>query len=318
MKEAAFIKQKREEWKRFEDMLKQQESLNPDQLSDLFIRLTDDLAYARAYYPKSRIVGYLNALAASIHLSIYRNKKERRGRFQEFWSTEVPFLSYKLRMPMLYSFLFFLLFSIIGAFSAEYDPDFVRLILGDNYVNQTLRNIEDGRPMGIYDSASELSMFVRITSNNILVSFRVFAFGVLCSVGTVVMLFYNGIMLGSFQYFFYQKGLLAHTASTIWIHGTLEISAIVIAGAAGIAMGNSFLFPGTYPRMYALKRGAKDGIKLLLSLVPVFIMAGFLESFVTRYEYMHWFPKFVIIGSSAFFILYYYVWLPRKKFHTPT
>ena len=313
MKEAAFIKQKRDEWKSFEDKLRQQKRLNPDELSDIFVRLTDDLAYARTYYPKSRIVNYLNALAASIHLSIYKNKRERKGRFQEFWRSEVPFLSYKLRMPMLYALIFFALSGIIGAFSTNYDPEFIRLILGDAYVNQTLENIKEGRPMGIYDSTSEMSMFLRITSNNVMVSFRVFAMGVFFSVGSVIMLFYNGLMLGAFQYFFQQQGLLALSASTVWIHGTLEISAIVIAGGAGIAMGNKLLFPGTYPRMHALKQGAKQGLKLLLSLVPVFIMAGFLESFVTRYEYMHWIAKLLIIGSSAFFILYYYVWLPQKR-----
>ncbi len=313
MKEAGFIKQNRDEWKRFENLLLDKSRLDPDQLSDIFIRLTDDLAYARTYFPNSRTVVYLNALAASIHQSIYQNKKEKRSRVKSFWAHEVPLVSFLQRNQILYATLFFLVFSLLGVFSTAYDPDFVRLILGDGYVNMTLENIKNGKPMGVYDSMDEITMFLRITTNNILVSFRVFVAGIVFSFGSVVMLFYNGIMLGAFQYFFHQQGLLAHSASTIWIHGTLEISAIVIAGGAGLIMGNHLLFPGTYPRIHSLRKGVKLGLKLLISLVPVFITAGFLESFVTRYEYMHWLPKAIIIGGSAFFIIYYYFYLPRKR-----
>jgi len=97
---------------------------------------------------------------------------------------------------------------------------------------------------------------------------------------------------------------------TIWIHGTIEISAIVIAGGAGLAMGNSLLFPGTYSRIVSLKKGAKDGLKIVIGLVPLFIFAGFLESFVTRYTKFPSFIKLGIIGLSAFFIVYYFVLYP--------
>lgn len=312
MKEASFIKQNRDKWKAFEEMMKQKGTVSPDKLSDLFIRLTDDLAYARTYYPKSRTTSYLNSLAASVHLSIYRNRRERKGRFASFWKQEVPMISFLERKPLFYALLFFTTFSIIGAVSAAFDPEFVRLILGDAYVNMTLENIKEGKPMGVYDSMGQVEMFFAITVNNIRVSFMVFAAGAFFSVGTVIMLLYNGIMLGAFQYFFHEQGLLGHAASTIWIHGTLEIAAIVIAGGAGVAMGNSFLFPKTYPRLHSFKHGAKRGIKIIISLIPVFMTAGFLESFVTRYEYMPLVLKLAIIIPSSIYIIYYYAVLPNK------
>jgi uncharacterized membrane protein SpoIIM required for sporulation len=313
MKEAAFIKQNREQWSQFESMLSQQGRIDPDRLSDLFVRVTDDLSYARTYYPNSRTVDYLNALAATIHLSIYRNKKEDKGRFRRFWTHDLPLLSYRQRWQLLYSLLFFAVFAIIGAVSTEHDPEFARLILGDDYVNMTLENIKEGKPMGVYDSANELLMFLKITTNNVRVAFLAFAAGALASVGTVLLLLYNGIMVGAFQYFFHESGLLAHSASTIWIHGTLEISAIVVAGAAGLVMGNSLLFPGTYPRWHSFKHGAREGVKLVVSLVPVFVGAGFLESFVTRYEFMPLAIKLGIIVLSAAYMVFYYVLLPRRR-----
>ena len=79
------------------------------------------------------------------------------------------------------------------------------------------------------------------------VSFIAFAFGLFFSAGTLWILFSNGMMIGAFEYFFYKYGLLAHSVMSVWAHGTFEITSVIIAGAAGLIMGNSFLFPGTYP-----------------------------------------------------------------------
>ena len=103
----------------------------------------------------------------------------------------------------------------IGALSAAHDDTFVRLILGDAYVNMTLNNIEQGDPMAVYKSMHQSDMFFAITFNNVRVSFMAFVMGLLISVGSGLIMFYNGIMLGAFQYFFYQKGLLLTSFLTI-------------------------------------------------------------------------------------------------------
>ena len=97
---------------------------------------------------------------------------------------------------------------------------------------------------------------------------------------------------------------------TIWIHGTLEISAIVIAGAAGFVLGNSILFPGTFSRTVSLIKGARRAVKICVGLIPIFIAAGFLESYVTRLTDAPIAVKLLIIIGSLSFILYYYVLLP--------
>src|SRR5690606_30617651 len=122
----------------------------------------------------------------------------------------------------------------------------------------------------------------------------------------------NGIMLGSVQYYFFSKGLGWDSVLVIWIHGTLEISAIVIAGAAGLVMGNSFLFPKTYKRMVAFKQGAKDGLKMVIGLIPVFLTAAFLEGFVTRHTDMPLWLSCSILASSLAFIVWYMVIYPNR------
>ena len=309
MKEAVFVRRNSTRWKSYEDY----PSGDPDELTSRFISLTDDLSYARTFYPGSTVLKYLNGLTSQTHGKLYSNRKEDSGRIKTFWIYELPYVFYKARFHLLYAFLFFLAAFLIGALSTANDETFVRLIMGDSYVNQTLENIKSGDPLAIYKSQSSADMFLSITVNNIKVAFMAFTLGVFFSVGTLFIMLQNGIMLGAFQYFFYQQGLLVASVLKIWIHGTLEISAIVIAGGAGLVVGNSLLFPGTFSRMESVTRGAREGLKMVIGLVPIFITAGFLESFVTRLALPIW-ASVGIITISATFIIWYFVLYPRKRF----
>lgn len=119
----------------------------------------------------------------------------------------------------------------------------------------------------------------------------------------------NGLMLGSFEYYFFAKGLGLQSVLVVFIHGTLEISAIVIAGCAGLILGNSILFPKTYGRWTSLAKGGRDGMKIVFGLVPLFLAAAFLESFVTRYTDMPaWLSAGILLASLAFIIWYFIIY----------
>lgn len=311
MREAAFIHRNQDKWKRLEKNLDRMASLHGDEASELYIQLTDDLSYARTFYPNSNITGYLNGLAVRLHQHIHRNQQVPRKRFITFWTDEIPLTMAKVRRPLLLSCALFIVAMLIGALSAHHDATFPRLIMGDAYVDKTLDNIAAGEPLAIYGSHDQSSMFLGITINNIRVAFLCFAAGLFAGFGTGFLLLYNGIMVGAFQYFFHQHGVLRESLLTIWVHGTLEISAIIIAGAAGLALGGGFLFPGTYGRGVSFQRNARVAIKVVVGLVPVFVIAGFLESFVTRHALTLPLPvTLLVIGGSLAFVVWYYIILP--------
>ncbi|MFY0604610.1 MAG: stage II sporulation protein M [Flavobacteriaceae bacterium] len=310
MREAAFVKKNKMKWKLFEDVLDKKKQVSPDKLSDLYIEITDDLSYAKTFYPNSATQNYLNVVASAAHQKIYKNKRESKYRFITFFTTEFPLEFYKYQKQLLIAFLVFGFFTLVGAFSSANDIDFVRLILGDGYVNMTLENIAKGDPMAVYKDANQVDMFLGITFNNIRVAMYAFLLGILFSVGTLFIMMQNGIMLGSFLYFFYDKDLLWESSRTIWIHGTIEISVIIIAGAAGMVLGNGLMFPKTYTRLESFKRSTVAGLKIMLSTVPFFIIAGFLEGFVTRQTQMPDWLAITIILISLFSIIYYYIILP--------
>jgi uncharacterized membrane protein SpoIIM required for sporulation len=312
MREAAFVKQNKDKWLRFESVLSNNALLDPDELSDLYIEITDHLSYAQTFYAGSNTEFYLNQIASKAHQKIYKTKKEPKNRIISFYKTEFPTLFFQFHRELLIAFFVFTLFVVIGAFSAANEGDFVRAILSDGYVNMTLENIEKNDPMAVYKQHGEFNMFLGITLNNIKVALFAFALGILWGIGSLYIMMQNGIMLGSFQYFFYEQGMLWESARTIWIHGTIEISVIIIAGCAGLVLGNGMLFPGTYTRLDSFKRGVINGLKILMSTIPFFIIAGFLEGFVTRHTEMpDWLAIFIISGSLAL-ILFYYVIYPRR------
>ncbi|MFH0866892.1 MAG: stage II sporulation protein M [Bacteroidota bacterium] len=314
MKEINFINQNTERWNLYDKMLDGVDHENPDKLSDMFIQVTDDLSFARTNYPKSSITRYLNSIAFRLHQLIYINKKEDKKRFNMFWKQEFPLHIHNLKKYIYYSLIIFLVSMSIGAVSTLNDDTFVRMILGDDYVNMTLENMDKGDPLAVYKNMNQTDMFLGITFNNIKVSFYAYILGIIISIGTGYVLFYNGLMLGSFLAFFYQKGFFADAMLTIWIHGTLEIFAIIMAGAAGIILGNSILFPGTYSRLHSFMTGVKKSLKIAVGIIPMYVVAGFLEGFITRYTGAPVVIRLFIIFSSLAFIIWYFFILPGRLY----
>ncbi|WP_456867492.1 stage II sporulation protein M [Galbibacter sp. BG1] len=315
MREVAFIKQNKEKWLNFEKAIFHNQFKDPDDLASQYIHLINDLSFAQTYYPKSKIINYLNQLAAKAFQKIYRTKRQDTNRILSFWKTEAPLIIFQYRRYIAYAFIIFFCFVTIGVISAANDTTFVRLILGEDYVNRTLENIQKGDPVAIYKTGSNWGGFLAITFNNLFVGIKSFIYGIFGGLGTGFVLMQNGIMLGAFQYMFQQEGVFWESVRGIWIHGAMEIFAIVIEGAAGLLLGASILFPKTFTRIESFKIGVKDGVKILISTFPFTIAAGFLEGFVTRYS--NAMPHFLSVGIiliTLSIISYYFLIYPTIVF----
>jgi uncharacterized membrane protein SpoIIM required for sporulation len=315
LKETEFIEQNKKKWNRFEQLY-QSKSNDPEELSDLYMDITDDLSYAQTFYKRRTVRVYLNQLGQRVYTGVHKQKGESFKKFFTVWRTSLPLEIYRSRKNLLFALIAFMVYTLIGVVTTHMYPDFPRVVMGDMYVEMTLQNIADGNPLAVYgmsivDTSDQMDMFIRITTNNMKVAFLTFFVGFFATVGTHIIMFSNAVMLGAFQYFFHARGLLITSFLGIWIHGAFEISAIVLAAGAGITAGNGLLFPGSYTRMQALQLSTKRGLKIMMSLVPFIIAAGFLESFVTaNYQQLPEWSKWGIIGLSFAIILFYYVIYP--------
>ncbi|HET9431330.1 MAG TPA: stage II sporulation protein M [Chitinophagaceae bacterium] len=308
MREALFIKKNRDRW------LKNQHlpSDDPDEMARDFTQLVDDLAYSKTFYPSGKVTKYINAQASRIYLDIYKNRKEESNRLVTFWKYDLPLTFRKHHAVILFTFILFVLFFSFGFFASGHDENISRSVLGDGYVDMTIENIEKGNPFGVYEHGNPFLSWVSIMINNIRVALLAFTSGIFCGVFSIYILCENSIMVGVFDQLFASKGFGIDFWLVVFVHGTLEITAIIVAAAAGVVLGKSFLFPGTIRRIDAFKRGAKDGVKMIIGLFPVFALAAFFEGFITRlYNDISLFTT-LVFSLSVLFVAWYFIIYPIR------
>jgi len=319
MREALFIKKNAQKWQEYEHF----ETQDPDEMANRFTTLVDDLAYAKTFYPHSKVTRLINGLAVSIYQSIYQNKKEKYSRLISFWKTELPMVIRKNHKIFLFTFIVFAVCCAMGIISSMRDYEFVKGVLGEDYVAMTEDNIANGDPFGVYKNTGEggyFSTFMWFFYHNVKIDFLMFIFGLFFGVLTLHLLFTNSVMLGCFQYMFFAKGLGIKSVLVIWVHGTLEISAMIISATAGFIIAKSILFPGSYSRLSSFKTGIKDAVKIMVIFVPMTLGAAFLESYITHLMSetfdkdgkggMPVWASLLILGGSFCFVVWYFIIYP--------
>jgi uncharacterized membrane protein SpoIIM required for sporulation len=309
MKESDFISQNKKKWIEVEKNLSNND-VSPADTSKLFVQVIDDLSYARTFYKNRSVKIYLNEIAKFLFNNINKSKKNYLKSFLKFWKTDLPLIMYVSRRSMLISFMVFVSCFILGVITSRYDPSFCRAILSSNYIDMTNENIAKGDPMAVYKSSGELETFLPIFVNNLRIDYITFFSGIFMAIGSLFIMVVNGVMVGVFQYFFISKGLFWESFLAIWTHGTLEISAIILSGGAGLTFGKGLLFPGTYSRFQAFKTSGMNGLKIIMAVTPVTLLAAFIEGFLTRHTDIPDPIRFLFILLSLSFVLIYFFWYP--------
>ncbi len=306
MREALFIKKNKDRWHETQHA----PSSDPDEMAVDFMQLVDDLGYAKTFYPHSKITDFLNSQSSKMYLEIYENRRSTDNRFKRFFLYKLPLAVQRHHKKLLVVFIIFVLFFAIGYISARNNPSFVRQMLGDQYVDMTEENIEKGKPFDVYAGGNMFTMWIGIMINNIGVSLSYFFKGIALGIWPVYLMIIEAIRIGAFEYMFFKHGYGGLSILTVFIHGTLELSAIVIATAAAVALGTGWMFPGTISRLQAFKNGAMDGALIIFGLMPVFAVAAFFESYITRNYTMPWYMSFPFLFLSLAFLIIYFVWWP--------
>jgi len=308
LREALFIKKNKDRWLKNQHM----PSNDPDQMAADFTQLVDDLAYAKTFYPSGKVTNYINSQASRIYLDIYKNRKEESNRLVTFWKYDLPLTIQKHHKVVLFSFIFFLIFFGIGYFVSAQNDDMARSIFGDTYVDHTQENIANGNPFGIYEHGNPFLSWLNLMIHNIRVSFLMFVSGIFAGIPCLYIAIKNSIMIGVFDQFFAARGLGIDFWLVVFVHGTLEITGLIIATAAGLVLGKSFLFPGTIKRIDAFKQGAKDGVKIMIGLIPVFALAAFFEGFITRLYNDISILTTAVFALSVLFVIWYFIIYPIR------
>ena len=219
---------------------------------------------------------------------------------------------YRSRHFLLFSLCLFLIGEVIGVMSQCLDKDYFQAFFGDYYHSETMNNIKSGNPMGIYGSEGEVEMYFHITLNNMYVGLHYFTSGLLTPFYTIYMTITTGTMMGCFTTFFAQNGYLADVLIAPNEHGSLELPAAIVCSAAGMQLGMGWFFPGKLTRLKALMQSAQEALTMALAMMPFFMIAGFIESFITRHQEWPMAVRVLLMVVGLSFSVYYIILLPKK------
>ena len=229
-----------------------------------------------------------------------------------FFKHTVPMSFYRSRHFLLFSLCLFLIGEVIGVMSQCLDKDYFQAFFGDYYHSETMNNIKSGNPMGIYGSEGEVEMYFHITLNNMYVGLHYFTSGLLTPFYTIYMTITTGTMMGCFTTFFAQNGYLADVLIAPNEHGSLELPAAIVCSAAGMQLGMGWFFPGKLTRLKALMQSAQEALTMALAMMPFFMIAGFIESFITRHQEWPMVVRVLLMVVGLSFSVYYIILLPKK------
>ena len=237
-----------------------------------------DLAHARRRFPGDSVVTRLERLVQRGRQSVYNAPSSRTGVW-EFFSTGYWRRVRERKLVLAISFLCLAVPTLLGGYWAWRDPGPASGLVPSQYQAVTEPR-EPGQSLGAsVDEESALAS--RIFTNNILVTFYAFSGGLLFGIGTLYVLLQNGVLLGVVAGLAIGSGNGEVFFELVTAHGVLELSCIIVAGAAGLRLGWAMIDPGTRPRGEALREEARAAIEIILGTAPWLVVAGLVEGFLT-------------------------------------
>ncbi len=270
-------------------------------LGNSYRRTVADLAIARVESRDQRLVSYLNNLVTRAHSLIYRGKINGMRFVWNFYITEFPAIfrqTYRYPLVVLSLFISIALFAFIATWRNDDFAEFAYL------TSQTIQDIKEGHKW--WESINEGAPVetVAIIFNNIGVSLRVFAFSLLPLAGTLHAIMPTSLQFGAINALAIKYQMKLKLWSFVAGHGVLEFAAIFIAGGAGLLLGTALLVPREYTRRDALLVKGSIAIKLLVGCIPLLILAGLIESFISPTSIPVYFKIAISLGSVAGLLFY--------------
>ncbi|HRE17430.1 MAG TPA: stage II sporulation protein M, partial [Rhodocyclaceae bacterium] len=257
------------------------EALPFARLPGAFRRLCRDLALARDRQYSARLVEDLHRRVLAAHQHIYGAMPAQRGSVLAFIAGGFPRLVRDEWRLVLAAFLLFFLPLVIMLVAAQYVPESVYLILSPEQADQMQEMYApDAKHIGRPRSAgSQWEMWGYYIANNVRIDFQCFAGGIAFGVGAVFFMIYNGLMIGAVAGHLTQLGYIETFWGFVAGHGAFELTGAVLAGAAGLKLGQALIAPGRKGRMAALKDSATVAVRLLYGAATLTFLAAFIEAF---------------------------------------
>ncbi|WP_164491704.1 stage II sporulation protein M [Staphylospora marina] len=303
-----FVRDHQASWERLDSLVRRLSGegapLSPDELDEtweLYQMTSSHYAHAETVFPGHEVTKRLREIVVRAHNVLY-GATVRKGLFRRLFRfvwREFPDLVHERFGFVLAAFLLFFAGSALAFAVTWQDFENMSYFLPAEFGWADPEDVGD--PV-VWDHAL---VSAEIMVNNILVAFKCFAYGILLGIGTVYVLFYNGMLLGSLSGFYMKSGVSYEFFAFIWPHGIIELTAVFISGAAGLAFAWRLFVPGDLPRKEALIREGLVTVKLAMGIVPMLVVAGLIEGYITPLDWPHWTKYLVAFLTLVLLVLYF-------------
>jgi uncharacterized membrane protein SpoIIM required for sporulation len=280
------------------------------ELGGLYRCVAADLARVRSQSGQNghELQIYLNNLAVRAHNQIYQDDGGSWRKIFHFFWYGFPALVRKHIIYILAAFLFFLVPLLLSYQYIQTNPNFgdLEALPGHPLLSEDMRSTIESHHLWNSDK-EHVSPIISscIITNNIRVTLAAFALGVTYAIGTVYILIVNGLMIGTVFGACHMHGMAPQLLTFTFGHGFLELTSIFICGGGGLLMGTALLFPGRLRRVDALKMVSRDAFCLLAGCIPLLLIAGLIEGFISTQDTISSGLKFSVgILSLIALILY--------------
>ena len=307
-----FTQQRRSTWQQLETLVQQATSKprslsasDVHELGRLYRIATADLALAQREFANRPITAYLNQLIGRSHVVIYRGEPLSWRTLRRFFTETFPQLYRELLPYTTMAFLLFTIAALVVFGVVWWQPSAIYTIEGPGIAN-LVREVEEGKLWTDISPTARSAASTMILTNNIQVMFLTWAGGMSAGLLTLWVMVSNGLHLGAIFGLLQAHGLSAGLAEFIVAHGFIELSVIFLAGGCGFYMGDALLRPGLLSRREALTTRARVCVQLILGCVPLLVLAGLIEGFISP-SALHWTIK-LAVGLLTGSALHYY-WL---------
>lgn len=308
MKQQLFEQQHQHTWSQIEKYLEKSKGAEDSAFcAENYMLLCQHLALSKQRLYDTALIERLNKLVMQLYRELYRYRSDSRINLRAFFVQKFPLALYQHRYFIALALLVFVLPGLIAGIWIFFDENAIYSVLD----NASVRQIE-----GMYDPAArvlgreresetDIFMFGFYIQNNISVAFRCFAAGLLAGVGTLFVLFFNGLHIGSIAGHLTRLDYVDTFYPFVVTHGAFELTAIVFSGAAGLRLGFALLNPGPFSRLNSLKLAGRDAIPMLYGIVLMLVIAAFIEAFWSSSASLPINVKYTVGGICWFLVLIY-------------
>jgi uncharacterized membrane protein SpoIIM required for sporulation len=281
------------------------------ELGLLYRQIAADLSTVREDPAGKQLAAYLNQLLGRAHNLVYMGNRSRASDALRFFRETYPRIFRETLPYTMAALVIFLGAATIGLLVSLNDPGFQRYLLGE----QMMKTIEGHKMWTHSVVAMKPLASSRIMTNNISVALAAFAGGILAGVGTLYLIFFNGLLLGVVGTACWQAGMSLQLWSFVAPHGVLELPAIFISAGAGLILARGLLFPGLLPRGDSLRQAGQQAVRLLIGVIPILIIAGTIEGFLSPTPIHAWLK--LLFGAALFILFIVYLFHGTVQSETP-